>query len=353
MHWQRRTSLATGRETSSLARGGGWFSVKGDTTYIFPGPVTAGDVIVNEDTSAITLLGAGGRAYITDVDYAGSDEVYLLVGSGVIELHPGPITEGGYSDEVRSGIIYGVDGFGLALAVGDLNGDGQPDLAAGSTLSEHDLPGVDTRGSLGAVCLSTSPSDFTNEESFPNHAAVAIFGTTDGAQLGASVAFAGDPDGDGYDDLYVGAPGALDEDGEATGAVYYFDGATLAALDRESEIYSDSAALAVYGGAAGDEFGASLLTGLTVDGEATVVIGAPGHDDETGAVALWYGQPSAEDTLYEADYRLSGTAEGDRFGATLANAGDTNGLGWDDLLIGAPGTSGGDGAGWLLVFDQL
>lgn len=336
-----------------VGAGGSWFSVKGDTTYIFPGPMTAGDVVVNEDASAITLLGAGGKAYITDVDYSGSDDVDLLVGSGIIELHEGPIVEGGYSDEVRTGIIYGSGDLGLAMSIGDLNADGKVDLVAGASVLAHDLPGVETDGDLGGALLSTSASDFSREEGFPADADLAIYGYTDGAQLGASVAFAGDRDGDGYDDLYVGAPGALDEDGEATGAVYYFDGATLAALDRESEIYADAATFTVYGGEAGDEFGASLVTRLNLDDQATLVIGAPGHDDETGAVALWYEQPTAGDTLYEADYRLSGTAAGDRFGATLANAGDTNGLGWDDLLIGAPGTSGSDGAGWLLVFDQL
>lgn len=329
----------------------------GSSTYIFPGPVTEGDMIANDDDSSIVLLGAGGDAFITDVDYVGTDDVDLLVGSGVIELFRGPITESGYYDELYQGILEGTSysnaGFGLAIAVGDLNADGQADLIAGSALQEGLDPSETIWGELGAVLLFTSPSDFNREDSYSFTDDLAVFGTTDGAQLGASVAFAGDPGGDGYDDLYVGAPGALDEDGEATGAVYYFDGGTLAALEPESLIYTDAATFTVYGGEAGDDFGASLLTGFTVDGVASLVIGAPGHDDATGAVALWYGQPSAGDTLYEADYRVSGTAEADRFGATLAIAGDTNGLGWDDLLIGAPGTSDGDGAGWLLVFDQL
>ena len=339
--------LIVGAGASYYMDGGGY------STYILPGPVTAGDIIVNEDASAIVLLGAGGNAYVTDVDYTGAEEVDLLVGSGVIQLYRGPITESGYYDEMYTGIIYGSGDLGFAMTLGDLNADGRLDLIAGASTLTHDLPGVETDGDLGGALLSTSASDFSHEDGFPADADLAIFGYTDGAQFGASVAFAGDPDGDGYDDLIVGAPGALDEAGEATGAVYYFDGATLAALDRESEIYSDSATFAFFGGRAGDEFGASLLTGLTVDGQSALVVGAPGVDSETGAVALWYDQPEDGDTLYNADYRLSGTAEGDRFGATLANAGDTNGLGWDDLLIGAPGTSDGDGAGWLLVFDQL
>ena len=329
----------------------------GDTTYIFSGPVTSGEIVVNDDASAIALLGAGGRAFLTDLNYGGSDDIDLLVGSGVVEFHRGPITESGYSDEVRQGILksstFSGSSFGLAMALGDLNADGQADLVAGAAEMEWDMADGDSRGDLGGAYLFVSPSDFTRDDSFLASEDLSILGNTDGAQLGAALAFAGDPNGDGYDDLYVGAPGALDEHGEATGAVYYFDGATLAALDRETEIYADSATFALYGGEVGDEFGASLLTGLVVDGQAALVIGAPGHDDATGAVAVFYQQPSDGDTLYEADYRLSGTAPGDRFGATLANARDTNGLGWDDLLIGAPGTSDGDGAGWLMVFDQL
>ncbi len=334
-----------------------WSMYQGDSTYILPGPLVTGEIILNEDPSAIILAGTGGGAFLTDLDYVGSSDADLLVGAGFVALYQGPLTEGGSADELYDGVLEGTSytngTFGLAMAFGDLNADGQVDLLVGASQVEGEDPTGTLFGELGGAFLFTSTADLTREESYEARDDLAIYGATEGAQVGASVAFAGDPNGDGYDDLYLGAPGALDEDGAATGAVYVFDGATLAALDAESQIYADRASLTLYGGEADDELGASLLTGLQVEDQPALVVGAPGHDDETGAVALWYGQPEAGDTLYEADYRLSGTAEGDRFGATLANAGDTNGLGWDDLIIGAPGTSGGDGAGWLMVFDQL
>ena len=336
----------------------GYSGEQGSSTFILPGPV-APEVVVNTDTSAIVLVYAAGDAYLTDMDYFGTEDIDLITGAAYIQLFVGPITEGGEADDLREGGLYGSTyahgSLGESLALSDFNADGKPDLLAGAPLVEQDLPGSEVLGDLGGAFVFNSTGDFRDDTSSSFFCCddLAIYGYTDGALLGAAVAYAGDPDGDGYDDLYIGAPGALDPDGKATGAVYYFDGATLAALDRGTEIYADSATLAAYGADGGDEFGASLLTGLNIDGANTLVIGAPGHDDEEGAVALWYQRPEDGDTLYDADYRLSGTAAGDRFGAALANAGDTNALGWDDLLIGAPGSSDGDGAGWLMVFDQL
>ena len=82
---------------------------------------------------------------------------------------------------------------GWAVATGDLDGDGQPDLAAGA-------PGADD--GAGMVLIWLGADLFTTRDGFPD---VRLYGDEKGDGFGRSVSIA-DTDGDGLDDLLVGAP---------------------------------------------------------------------------------------------------------------------------------------------------
>lgn len=202
---------------------------------------------------------------------------------------------------------------GAAIApVGDVNSDGIVDFAQGS-------PGES--GARGRVRIVSGKDG-----------GVLAFadGASPGDNFGAAIAGIGDVDGDGAPELIVGAP---KQDvyypptntvlGKA-GSYTIVSGATGAKLDERTVPTADlelGYAVASLGDADGD-------------GSPDYAIGAPGYDNDRGQVLLFFSALPNQWTL------LNGFTVGDRFGAALANVGDMNGDGVDELAVGAPGTDG-------------
>jgi hypothetical protein len=146
-------------------------------------------------------------------------------------------------------------------------------------------------------------------------------------EFGRSVAFLGDRDGNGRDEVLVGAPGS------GAGAVY---------------VHSNWQA--VLGESAGDRFGASLAGRLKLDLDARpdAVVGAPG-DDDNGAEC---GSVTAVSGSLAKLYTRHGAAAGDELGASVARVGDLDGDGYDEFLAGAPQIASG-GAGYARLYSGL
>jgi hypothetical protein len=201
------------------------------------------------------------------------------------------------------------DYFGSAVAAGDVNGDGKPDLIVGAPLYAQDFaPSNFNRGEIwlfdGATC-TTNPPTYSPFQSRSGNM---------GDQLGWSVAFLGDLDGDGKGEYAAGAPG-----GKYVAVFKGSDGSAFYANITNSAL----------------GFGRSLATipDINGDGYNDLVVGATDSSVNPGAVMVYSGKTGAQ---INPGTPLNGAA-GDKLGSSVANVGDVNGDGIPDFAAAGNG----------------
>ena len=348
--------------TSGLAVGEGW-------TWLYP------DLVIGAPNDN----GGRGRVYVLDSGTMGSN----IVSTGFIEftgvsaneyagwdVDLGDFNEDGYpdfligacgasSDAGRVYIVYGRDWvqgtvFDLSMAdviidgdageqlgctseAGDVNGDGQDEIILGGRSADSGRGRVHVIYEVG---LGTWDVD--------NIAGKVVFSSNDRtSQLGRSLAV-GDFDGDGIDDLAMGAP---DHWCHITGSCAPEAGSVYLKLGEPASLgntitwssgpVESEAEITFDGENNGDGFGSALTFVSDLNGDVydDLAVGASGDD----ATYVWYGRPNGGTASFtsvksgDADATVDGSALELSSGYSLADAGDINGDGESELLIGAPG----------------
>ena len=266
----------------------------------------------------------------------------------------GRLTRGNAGTPLGAGDIFGT----AAGAIGDLNNDGLPDLAIGAPQDD------DGGNNLGAFYMLSIGENGTAASQTKISAADLPAGTLSvNDQFGGRhIANIGDLDGDGIDELAVGA--FRDDDGAIdAGALYtLFFNEDLSVREVQKISSLEGGLDAVL--SADDLFGMTVapVGDLDGDGVADIAVGNNKDDDggqDKGAVFFFLlnsdGTVKAEAKISDIDdYGFDGFSllEGDRFGRALGFVGDLAGDGSQVLAVGAgAGTDGG--AIWLLQFETL
>ena len=216
---------------------------------------------------------------------------------------------------------------------GDLNNDGYDDLAMGATNHTHSTDTWKTNS--GAVYLVNG---FTNGSNTLPATAVTLQGEKAYDLLGAGVSMIPDRNGDGYDELLIGATGG-DGGGSGAGTIYLVNGPITADAN-----VNDVADATIFGENAGDGAGARAVDGGDLNGDGTndIAVGVRGEDTRganAGAAYIITATTYPAD-LGSADTIIQGNAAGAAAGNHVANLGDINGDGLDDLGIGSLGHNG-------------
>jgi hypothetical protein len=299
--------------------------------------LAAGDV--NGDGRTDLVVGA--PAYQSSTVVSSVWVVFAGVGSGASALTSGTLDlssgAGTHGYEITGPAAHGaLDWFGMTVAVvHDMNDDGQAEIAVGApelTASARPASGA----ALVVFGKSTATTEPTNLLS-TSGLGFEVMGASAGDALGSSIA-TGDFNGDGRGDVLVGA---TDANG-GTGAAYLvFGRSDTANLDLAG---APSTFVAINGSTIGDEAGEAVAVAddMNGDGRSEAVVCT------TRACSVLFGRASAGSlslaNLGAGGFSISGALAGGNFGTSVASAGDMNGDGRGDIVIGSSNeTAGPDG----------
>ncbi len=211
----------------------------------------------------------------------------------------------------------------LVSAAGDINGDGFNDIFVDSSYYGAFV----VLGSASPTSLNTFTGlNDTNSVMF--------------SRAASAIASAGDMNGDGFGDLLIGNQSA-DYNGQDSGAVWIFAGSL-----NLTDIGNGTLIKGVVGQPIGYAVAGADVNG---DGFSDAILGVPGSDangTDSGTTYVIFGKAAAFGSTFDLatldgtnGFRIDGEAAGDRSGGTVASAGDFNGDGITDLLIGAGGVA--------------
>ena len=307
---------------------------------------SAGDI--NGDGFADLIIGApsadpngslSGASYVVFGKASGFGN-----GLGNLDLATLTATDGFRID----GLVAGDQSGSTVASGGDINGDGFADLIIGSPFADPN--GLTSGRSYVVFGKSTGFGSNVNLALLDGTNGFTVNGLLGADTSGSSVASAGDVNHDGFSDFIIGAPVAS-PNGQFSGASYVvFGKASGFSANFNLATLNGTNGFKISGAAAGDSVGRSVASAgdFNGDGFADVIVGSeladhPGPlNTPFGAAYVVYGNSTGLvanlvlDTINGINgFKIEGVAQGDHTGNSVASAGDINGDGYSDVIIGA------------------
>ena len=330
---------------SAVASGTGGFAINGESVNDYSGwsISSAGDV--NGDGLDDLIVGArsadpsgklsAGKSYVIFGKQDNTDAINLSA------IAAGTSTDG----FVINGESAGDYSAHSVSSAGDVNGDGLDDLIVGAYSADpsgkssagksYVIFGKQDNAAINLSAIATGTGGFViNGESINDHS-------------GYSVSSAGDVNGDGLDDLIVGARKADPSGKSSAGKSYVIFGKQDNAAINLSAIASGTGGFVINGESAGDKSGISVSSAGDVNGDGLddLIVGAyqadPSGKSSAGKSYVIFGkQDNAAINLSAiatgtGGFVINGESAGDSSGWSVSSAGDVNGDGLDDLIVGA------------------
>ncbi|MFM9969186.1 MAG: putative Ig domain-containing protein [Burkholderiales bacterium] len=343
--------------------GAGGFIINGQCGIDYSGASVASAGDVNGDGFDDLIIGAFRGDPIAGPADAGRS--YVVFGrSTTTATNLSAITAGTGGFVINGHCAGDFSGYSVAGA-GDINGDGLADLIVGALLS--DLPAGSNIGRSYVVFGQTAGTAINLAAIANGTGGFVINGQCAGDYTGYSAANAGDVNGDGLADLIVGAFGGNLAAVVDVGRSYVVFGRTAASTIELSAIAAGTGGFVINGQCANDYSGTSVSSAgdINGDGLADLIIGAPKSDPTAGADAgrsyVVFGRGGSTPINLSAiangtgGFVINGQCAGDNNGHSVANAGDVNGDGLSDLLVGShlsDPAAGADAGRSYVVFGQ-